>query len=140
MTICRIAGDPRPPRGAQVGGLDRVVLLCRAHGLPLPETEQRFHPTRRWRADYLWRGARVILEIDGGIYRGGRGGGLAIGGHSSAAGIRRDMAKANQAQLCGFVFLRATPDDISSGVVLDLLARAFRLPGIHQRYESEATR
>jgi hypothetical protein len=106
-------------------GLDAVVLLCRAHGFPLPETETRFHPSRRWRADYLWRDARVILEVDGGMYRGVKGGGTAIGGHSSVVGILRDMEKANAAQLCGYVFLRATPQQVTRGDVAALLRQAF---------------
>ena len=130
---CLIPREPRRPKGAQLGGLDPVYLLCRAHNLPLPEAEQTFHPTRKWRADYLWRATRnagrgVILEVDGGVYRGGRGGGTAIGGHSSAAGILRDMAKANAAQLCGYVYLRVTPDQVRhGGDVVDLLRQAFQL-------------
>lgn len=125
MAICLITRDRRPPRGAQRGGLDAVVLLCRAHGLPEPERESPFHPSRKWRADYLWRDARVILEVDGGIYRGVKGGGTAIGGHSSIAGILRDMEKANAAQLCGYLYLRATPEHVRRGAVLDLLRQAF---------------
>ena len=129
MTVCLVG--PRKPKGAHVGGLDAVVLLCRAHGFPLPETEQRFHPSRRWRADYLWRDARVILEVDGGIYRGGKGGGMAIGGHSSIAGILRDMEKGNQAQLCGYVYLRATPAQVARGDVANLLRQVFERGPTH---------
>jgi hypothetical protein len=112
-------------RGSVLGGtLDAIVLLCRAHRWPEPETEQRFHPTRKWRADYLWRDARVILEVDGGIYRGGKGGGTELGGHSSVGGILRDIDKANAAQLCGFLYLRTTPAHVRRGDVVGLLRQA----------------
>jgi hypothetical protein len=107
--------------------LDLVGLLCREHGLPVPEREQRFDPVRKWRADYLWQRERVILEIDGGIYRGGAGGGTGRGGHSTASGIVRDMEKSNAAQLAGFRYLRATPRDVTSGAIVALLKRALRV-------------
>jgi hypothetical protein len=101
--------------------VDCLVLLCRAHHLPEPECEVRFHPARRWRADYCWREHRVILEKEGGIFRGGKGGGSAIGGHSSGVGILRDMEKSNAAQVLGYRYFRATPREIQSGAVLALL-------------------
>jgi hypothetical protein len=127
MTIVCIGhAKTRTPKGAKIGGVDPVVLLCRAHGLPEPATETRFDPVRRWRADYLWRDARVILEVDGGIYRGGHDPGTATGGHSSIAGIVRDMDKANAAQLAGYLYLRTTPAHVARGDVVDLLRRALK--------------
>jgi hypothetical protein len=103
---------------------DTVLWLCRAYRLPLPETEARFDPVRKWRADYLWREAKVILEREGGIFRGGKGGGSAIGGHSSGVGILRDMEKSNAAQLAGYLYLRATPRQIQNAEILDTLRLA----------------
>lgn len=106
--------------------IDRVVLICRAHGLPEPEREQRFDPVRRWRADYLWRSPRVILEVEGGIARGGSGGGVGFGGHSSFAGIMRDIDKSNAAQLGGFLYLRATPAQVGCDAFVAMLHTALR--------------
>lgn len=105
---------------------DSLVLLCRAHGLPEPETEVMFHPVRKWRADYLWRKALVILEKEGGLFRGGKGGGSKIGGHSSGVGILRDVEKSNEAQLLGYVYLRATPRQIARGEVLPMLKKVLQ--------------
>lgn len=104
-----------------VDPLDPVKLLCQAHNLPLPDREVLFHPTRKWRADYYWPEHRVILEVDGGLYRGGANTSTALGGHSSVTGILRDMEKGNAAQLLGYVYLRATPRQVQTGDILPAL-------------------
>lgn len=106
--------------------LDLVVLTCRAHGLPLPEREATFIPGRQFRADYLWRARRVVLEIEGGITRGGKGGGTARGGHSTVEGILRDMEKSNLAQLNGFRYFRVTPRQVARGEIAAILIEALR--------------
>ena len=103
---------------------DTLFWLCRAYGLPYPETEARFDPVRMWRADYLWREPKVILEREGGLFRGGKGGGSALGGHSSGLGILRDIEKSNAAQLAGYLYLRATPRQIQQAEILGTLQRA----------------
>ena len=40
---------------------------CKAHGLPIPIHEYRFHKTRRWRFDYLFEGL-VGVEKVGGVW------------------------------------------------------------------------
>lgn len=100
---------------------DAFVLLCRAHGLPDPETEVVFAPPRKWRADYLWRSAMVIVERDGGLFAKGRAG-MA---HAMPTAIRRDMEKANAAQLLGYVYLRYTPQQLTSGQAVEDLKQVF---------------
>ena len=39
----------------------------RAVGLPPPVTEYRFHPERRWRADFAWPEKKLLVEVDGGV-------------------------------------------------------------------------
>lgn len=111
------ATDPTPraiatdgPTGVP-GGADAaskptatLVALCRAHGLPEPIPEFRFHASRKWRADYCWPDQRIIVEIDGGIWTGGR--------HSGGTGQLRDMEKLNAAALLGFLVLRYTPQQM----------------------------
>jgi hypothetical protein len=89
---------------------DPFLLLLRAHGLPAPETEVVFAPPRKYRADYLWRAARVIVEQNGGVWT--------IGGHSSGRGILRDYAKSNLAQLEGWMYLVYTPQQLRDGRAL----------------------
>jgi very-short-patch-repair endonuclease len=103
---------------------DPFLLLLQAHGLPLPQTEYPFAPPRRWRADYCWPDLRLIVEKDGGLFRGGRRPGTAVGGHSSAAGILRDMEKSNAAQLLGYRYLRFAPRELDSGAALPMIRQA----------------
>lgn len=93
-----VATKPTPP----------LVALCRAHKLPEPIPEFRFHASRKWRADYCWPEQRLIVEIDGGIWTGGR--------HSGGTGQLRDMEKLNAAALLGFLVLRYTPQQMAECV------------------------
>ena len=102
----------------RVDALDPVVLLCRAHKLPLPECEVRVVPNRRFRYDYYWRPQRVALEKNGGVFSQGR--------HVRGTGFLRDMEKLNLGQLAGDVILQATPQQIRSGAILPLLREALR--------------
>jgi hypothetical protein len=104
--------------------IDAFLLLLQAEGLPAPQTEYRFDSSRRWRADYAWPELRVIVERDGGLYRGGRRPGTALGGHSTVGGIKRDMEKSNHAQLLGFRYLRFTPRELDSGDALPMIRQA----------------
>jgi hypothetical protein len=49
----------------------RFELLWRAHGGPDLEKEFRFHPVRKWRADFAHLPSRTLIEIEGGIYVNG---------------------------------------------------------------------
>lgn len=85
-----------------------LVALCRDAGLPEPVPEYRFHPRRKWRADYAWPLQRVIVEVEGGIWTQGR--------HTRGAGFLADMAKYNAAALLGFHVLRYTPQQLGDAV------------------------
>jgi hypothetical protein len=92
---------------------DAFLLLCEAHGLPPPQTEYCFSPPRKFRADYCWPDAKIIVEKNGGIWK--------KGGHSSGTGLIRDYEKGNLAQLSGFIFLVYTPRELESGSPLPTL-------------------
>jgi hypothetical protein len=112
----------------KVKKFDPFPRLCVASGLPEPETEYVFLPDRKFRADYAWPAQRLIVERNGGIFRGGKGGGTAKGGHSSGLGILRDMEKSNLAQLAGWTYLQFTPRELNAGVCLDTLKILLRGP------------
>lgn len=71
---------------------------------PELQPEVWFHPARRWRFDFAAREARVAIELDGGIWRGIRG------GHTSATGAARDREKDFEATLQGWAVVRLTAD------------------------------
>lgn len=87
-----------------------------AKDAPQPVTEHPFAASigRRWRFDFAWPDATggVAVELEGAVYRGGRGGGTAKGGHSSATGIQRDIEKGNAANDLGWVVYRYTVKDL----------------------------
>jgi hypothetical protein len=103
--------------------LDPFMLLLRAHGLPLPETEVKFALPRQWRADYCWDAHRLIVEREGGLFSPNAN---ARKAHSAPVHILRDMEKSNAAQLLGFKYLRYTPHQLDSGEVLDELRRLLK--------------
>jgi very-short-patch-repair endonuclease len=86
-----------------------LLLLqhVRAHGLPPPEREYRFHPRRAWRFDFAWPEVRVAVEVDGGTWTGGR--------HSTGLGYRRDCEKQAHAAIAGWRVLRVVPEQVRSG-------------------------
>jgi very-short-patch-repair endonuclease len=97
---------------------DALAWQCEAAGLPAPEREVRFHATRRWRFDLLWRAKRIAIEVDGGVFLGGR--------HTRGVGYTKDCEKLNEALLLGFRVLRVTPGQVQSGQALAWIERALR--------------
>lgn len=86
--------------------------------LPTPERQYRFHPTRRWRADFAWPSHKLLLEVDGG--------GFVNGAHSRGMGMAKDCEKANEAVLAGWRMLRVTPAHIRDGQAIEWITRALQ--------------
>lgn len=79
----------------------------RAAKLPTPATEYRFHPGRRFRADFAWPHWKVLVEIDGGTRSHGR--------HTRHDGYSRDCEKQAEAVIAGWAVLRCTGEQVESG-------------------------
>lgn len=107
--------DPNAERRAREMRERLFSEVCVAHHLPVPVPEYQFAPPRKWRFDWLFEGW-VALEIQGGNWVGGR--------HVSAAALRDEYEKVNEAQLRGFLVLFCTPADIDSGAAFALVRRA----------------
>ena len=95
---------------------DTLEVVLSAAGLPAPVREHRFAPPRRWRFDYAWPAHRIALEIEGGVWTGGR--------HVRARGYEADCEKYSEAALRGWRVLRVTPAMLRDGRALTLLERA----------------
>lgn len=105
------APDPKIKRE-----FDRAEVFLRAlevRGIPRPEREWKFDAKRRWRFDYAWFERMVALEVEGGIWTGGR--------HTRGAGFVRDMEKYNRAAALGWRLLRVTPDKLVSFGTFEML-------------------
>ncbi len=107
-------------------GRSVFVAQAKAYGLPEPIPEYRFDPSRQWRIDWAFVCAknlksgfvRVALEIEGGIWSGGR--------HVRGKGFLGDMEKYNEAAILGWRVLRVTPQQVESGEAFALVARAIK--------------
>ena len=82
----------------------------RLAGLPEPEREYRFHPTRRWKFDFCWPSKMVAVELEGGTWTGGR--------HTRPVGFEKDCEKYNEAAIMGWKVLRFTANMVRSGEAL----------------------
>lgn len=112
------AAKPSKAPKVKAQGFDPFLELLKARHLPAPELEGEFIEGRKFRADYIWRARKVIVERNGGIFRGGKS---VQGGHSAGKGILRDMEKSNLAQLAGFTYLQFTPQQLERGDCVDTL-------------------
>lgn len=93
--------------------------LLNSVGMPPATPEHHFHPTRQWRMDYSWPQYKVALEIEGGVFIGGR--------HTSGMGFVGDMEKYNEAACLGWLILRCQPKDLLTIKVLDWITKCITL-------------
>lgn len=85
-------------------------------GLPVPQREYRFHPSRKWRFDAAYVDRRLALECEGGIWVQGR--------HTQPQGFLKDCEKYNEAALLGWRVLRFTSQMIRNGTAIIQVERA----------------
>ena len=83
-------------------------LTWGVYGIETPKTEYRFDPKRKWRFDYVWEAQKVAVEIEGGVWTGGR--------HIRGLGFLKDMEKYNRAGQLGFRIFRFTPQELKKGI------------------------
>lgn len=106
----------RPSPGSRY--LDHVYRFCDLHALPRPQVEYRFHPTRKWRADFAWVAEKVALEVDGGTWSGGR--------HTRGSGWQKDAEKRRAYAALGYLVIPVTPLDAVKGIWVDTVREALR--------------
>lgn len=95
---------------------DLFTCLCRSDLGVRCVKEYRFHSVRKWRFDYAIPEHLVALEVEGGVWTGGR--------HTSPKGFLGDMEKYNTATIMGWKVLRTTPDDLCTNKTLNMLKTA----------------
>jgi very-short-patch-repair endonuclease len=86
-----------------------------------------FHPTRRWRLDFANPELKIAIEIEGGIFSGGR--------HVSPAGFIEDCRKYNEAALLGWMVLRVPASWVDSGEALRYAEYAQRAAQIKENHD-----
>lgn len=93
---------------------------CQLAGLPMPVTEYRFAPPRRWRFDLAWESLRFACEIEGGVFMAGGS------RHSRGRGYENDCEKYAEALCRGWRVLRVTTDMVRDGRALNYLERILK--------------
>lgn len=78
---------------------------------------------RKWESDFAYPQWKLLIEIDGGVWR--RGGGA----HSHPSNIERDIEKGNDAALLGYHLLRFTSGQVRSGEAVAFLIRVLAQRG-----------
>ena len=86
-------------------------------GLPTPEREYRFAPPRRYRADFAYPEQKILIEVEGGTWTGGR--------HSRGQGFENDCLKYNLAVEFGWRVMRFTGDMIKSGLAIRTIEQVY---------------
>jgi len=99
-------------------GEELLSFHIRAAKLGMPVREYQFHFVRKWRFDFAWPDIQLAVEIEGGIWTGGR--------HTRGKGFVGDCEKYNEAALMGWTVLRFPVEQIESGEALKLIEKALK--------------
>lgn len=91
---------------------------AKAEQLPEPTREHRFAPPRRWRFDFAWIDRLIAVEIEGGVWTGGR--------HTRGSGFESDAEKYNTAALMGWKVFRFTGGMVKSGAAIATVIEAMK--------------
>lgn len=114
--VPRAKGQPSIPKPPSKGEA-KLATQLRAYNI-LFETEYGFCPHRKWRADFRLTGTKILVEVEGGIYTGGR--------HTRGAGYEKDCEKYNWATAHGWQVHRFSTQKVQKGeainAILELLS------------------
>lgn len=107
-------------RAAQMAGVSEgeatLALHIRADKLPEPVREYRFAPDRKWRFDFAWPDRKLAVEVEGGVYSGGR--------HTRGSGYIKDLEKYNRAAVLGWCVLRFDTAAVRDGTAIAAIHEA----------------
>jgi len=92
----------------------KFSLLWRAVGGAALEKEFQFHPKRKWRADFAHLPSQTLIEIEGGVWSGGR--------HTRGGGFEKDCEKYFEAVLGGWRVIRLSPSMVTMPIAMRLAA------------------
>lgn len=98
-------------KGVKVESVGEAALVQQLKTLKIEfEQEFQFHTTRKWRADFHINNTKLLIEVEGGIWSGGR--------HTRGKGYLGDMEKYNAATMMGFQVLRFSTEQVKSGFAI----------------------
>ena len=98
-------------KGVKVESVGEAALIQQLKTLKIEfEQEFQFHTTRKWRADFHIKNTKLLIEVEGGIWSGGR--------HTRGKGYLGDMEKYNAATVMGYQVLRFSTEQVKSGFAI----------------------
>ncbi|EXB28367.1 hypothetical protein J537_1035 [Acinetobacter baumannii 1437282] len=110
---------PRAKSQQQEPSEGELILMRDLRALSIGfEQEYKFHPTRKWRADFLISNTKILIEVEGGIWSQGR--------HTRGTGYIGDMEKYNAAAILGFQVLRFSTQQVKSGLAVQQIEQLVR--------------
>ncbi|MGS0705485.1 DUF559 domain-containing protein [Acinetobacter sp. ANC 3781] len=106
----------RQPRGAKVESIGESLLATQLKAFKIEfEREFKFHQKRKWKADFHLVGKRILVEVEGGIWSGGR--------HTRGKGYIGDMEKYNAAVMMGYQVIRFSTEQVKSGLAVQQIEK-----------------
>jgi len=100
---------------------DIVTAYFKSQGIPAPVYELRFHAIRKWRFDLAWPDKKVALEVQGGIFTGGR--------HNRGAAMLKEWEKLNTAAGMGWRLLYCQPSALCMDETVEYIKTALEAEG-----------
>ena len=98
-------------------GEQLMALHLRAENIAFV-TEFKFCDSRRWRSDFHLTSTKVLIEVEGGTWTGGR--------HTRGKGYQDDCEKYSWAAANGWIVLRNTTGQIKNGMALENIKTALK--------------
>lgn len=106
----------KTPKQPSVGEAE-MMLQLRANKIAY-KPEFKFAEHRRWKADFLILGTRILIEVEGGTWSGGR--------HTRGKGYENDCEKYSWAAANGWTVLRFTTGQVNSGDAVKVVLEAIK--------------
>ena len=101
----------RKRRSTKIESVGESELVIQLKALKIEfEQEFKFHPKRKWRADFHLVEKMILVEVEGGIWSGGR--------HTRGKGYLGDMEKYNAATVMGYRVIRFSTEQVISGLAI----------------------
>lgn len=106
----------RQSRGSKVESIGESTLSQQLKTLKIAfEREFQFEASRKWRADFHLVEKKILIEVEGGIWSGGR--------HTRAKGYLGDMEKYNTATMLGYQVIRFSTEQVKSGLAIQQIEK-----------------
>ena len=103
-------------KGEKIQSEGEVILATALRALNIEfDQEFKFHPTRKWRADFHLKDKKILVEVEGGIWSNGR--------HTRGKGYLGDLDKYNAATMMGYQVIRFSTEQVKSGKAIEQILK-----------------